>query len=399
MEKPNVQFCKRCVAPSINIVTSSLTYDGICTGCKISQEKHKINWVKRFKLLKKLIKKNNSNYDCIIPVSGGKDSYFQTHIIKNILKLNPLLVTYNSNNYSLTGMENLKNMRKAFGVDHIFFTCSIDTIKKLNRIGMEFHGDMNWHGHAGILTYPIIIAVKFKIPFIVWGEHGFVELGGMHSNDDFIEFSKRERKELGIHNLDWDDFLRASKKYNEKLKKENLLPYIYPSDEDIAKINLRGIYLSNYVKWDPIKNTKLMKKKYGFKESNQKFERTYRKISNLDDIHENGIHDYMKYIKFGYGRCTDHASKDIRSKSISRSKAIKLIKKMDHVVPSDLKRWLRYVGWSEKKFFNVADTFRDPKVWWIKKGYWYKNCIWGKEHKFEKVRLNKKYQKKYFIEK
>lgn len=398
IKKPNIQFCKKCVFPSIGVITSSITPDGECTGCKVSDEKKIIDWDKRFTQLKKLIKKQKNNYDCLIPVSGGKDSYFQTHIIKNVLKLNPLLVTYNSNNYSKEGMDNLLNMREAFGVDHIFFTSSIDTIKKLNRLGMEFHGDMNWHGHAGILTYPIIVAVKFKIPFVIWGEHGWIEVSGMHSNDDFIEFSKRERKELGTHNLDWYDFLRVSNRYGEKLSKENLLPYMYPSDEEIEKINLRGIYLGNYIKWDPIKNTKLMVKKYGFKLSKKKFQRTYRRASNLDDIHENGLHDYMKYIKFGYGRCTDHASKDIRSGDLSRKKGVKLVKKMDHIISNDLKRWLKYVNWSEEKFFKVADTFRDPSVWWIKKGYWYKDAVWGKSQKFEKVRLNKKDRKKYFIE-
>jgi len=186
IKKPNIKYCKKCVSPIINLITSSLTHDNICTGCIVAKEKKEINWKLRFRSLKNLLKKQKNTYDCLIPVSGGKDSYFQTHIIKKILGLNPLLVTYNSNNYSKTGMENLINMKKVFGVDHIFFTPSIDIIKKLNRLGMIYHGDMNWHGHAGIFTYPIIIAVKFKIPFIVWGEHGFLEISGMHSNNDFI---------------------------------------------------------------------------------------------------------------------------------------------------------------------------------------------------------------------
>jgi N-acetyl sugar amidotransferase len=399
IKKPNIKYCKKCVSPIINLITSSLTHDNICTGCIVAKEKKEINWKLRFRSLKNLLKKQKNTYDCLIPVSGGKDSYFQTHIIKKILGLNPLLVTYNSNNYSKTGMENLINMKKVFGVDHIFFTPSIDIIKKLNRLGMIYHGDMNWHGHAGIFTYPIIIAVKFKIPFIVWGEHGFLEISGMHSNNDFIEFNKRERKELGLHNLDWYDFLKVSKKFKEKLEKKNLFPFMYPEDDDIKSLNLRGIYLSNYCEWNPVKNTKLMIKKYGFKIPTKSFERTYRKISNLDDIHENGIHDYMKYIKFGYGRCTDHAIKDIRSGHISRNKAILLIKKMDCKLSSDLKRWTKYVGWSKNKFLKIADNFRDPKVWWIKNGYWYKNCLWSNEAKFEKVKLNKKYWSKYYIEK
>ena len=402
INKPFIKYCKKCVASEINLMSVSIGEDGICTACKISGEKYTINWQKRWKKLKDLAKsykKKENFYDCVIPVSGGKDSYYQTHIIKNKLGLKPLLVTYHSNNYSKTGMENLINMREVFGVDHIFFTPSIKTLKTLNRLGMLFHGDMNWHGHSGILTYPIIIAIKFKIPLIVWGEHGFAELGGMHSHDDFIEFNKRERKELGIHNLEWYDFLKVSKKFGEKLEKRDLYPYIYPSDKEINEINLRGIYLSNFVKWDPNKNTQLMKKKYNFKPSPTKFDRTYRRISNLDDIHENGIHDYLKYIKFGYGRCTDHCNKDIRLKKITKAKAIKLVNVMDKKIPSDLKRWCNYVGWNKEKFLNVADKFRDPKVWWIKNNYWYKDTASKKNVKFEKVRLNKKeYKNKYFIE-
>ena len=141
-----------------------------------------------------------------------------------------------------------------------------------------------------------------------------------------------------------------------------------------------------------------MIKKYGFKVSKKKFQRTYRKASNLDDVHENGIHDYMKYIKFGFGRCSDHATKDIRLNKLTKKKGLNLVKQLDHIVPSDLYRWLKYVGWSKDKFFQIADTFRDPNVWWIKNGYWYKKCAWGKEEKFEKVLLNKKMQKKYFID-
>lgn len=399
-KKPNVSFCKKCVAPSIEVVSSTLNFEGLCTGCIVSAEKKEINWNKRLNLLKKTLIKTNkdNNYDCVIPVSGGKDSYFQTHVIKNVLKMNPLLVTYNSNNYSKIGMENLINMREVFGVDHIFFTPSIKTIKKLNRIGMAFHGDMNWHGHAGILTYPIIIAVKFKIPFVIWGEHGWTELGGMYSHNDFIEFSKRDRKENGMHNLDWDDFIRASRKYGEKLSKEEMFPYIYPSDQEISDLKLRGLYLSNYIEWQPNENTEFVIKKYGFKIPKYKFDRTYRKMSNLDDIHENGIHDYMKYIKFGFGRCTDHSNKDIRSGKITRTKAISLIKKMDHKVPSDLNRWLKYVNWNSEKFFKVADTFRSPKIWWIKNNYWHKQCVWRIEQKFEKVKLSKKNRSEYFQE-
>ena len=121
-------------------------------------------------------------------------------------------------------------------------------------------------------------------------------------------------------------------------------------------------------------------------------------MSNLDDIHENGIHDYMKFIKFGYGRCTDHASKDIRSGKLTRDQAISEVRKRDHIKSNDLDRWLDYVGWTEKQFDCIADTFRDPRVWWIKNGEWWKDNIWGEPSSYGSVNLDKDKWRKYYIE-
>ena len=106
-------------------------------------------------------------------------------MIKNVFNMSPLLVTYNANNWTKTGYENLHNMRDAFGCDHIFFTPSINLLKRMNRIGFKLMGDMNWHGHSGIFTYPFIAAVEKKIPLLIYGEHGFMDIGGMHSYNDY----------------------------------------------------------------------------------------------------------------------------------------------------------------------------------------------------------------------
>jgi len=397
-----INYCKNCVYPSSSAVALAFDEKGLCSGCRTSGQSHKVDWSDRAKQFEKLIKeyrnKDGTGYDCIIPVSGGKDSYFQIHIIKNVYGLNPLLVTYHGNNYTPTGMKNLINMREVFNVDHIFFTPSVNVLKKLNRLGMKIMGDMNWHAHAGIFTYPIKVAIQTKTPLIIWGEHGFMDLGGMHSYNDFVEFTYRFRHEHALRGYEWYDFLKLAPKYGEKLTKNELLPWIYPSDEEIAKIGVRGIYISNYFKWDANKHGPMVIKKYGFKENEEPFERTYRRMSNLDDMHENGIHDYMKFIKFGYGRATDHACKDIRSNKMTRKEAMKIVKKMDHVKSKDLYRWLKYVGWTEKEFDKTADTFRNPRVWWIKNGQWWKNNVWGGSSAYGKVNLSSKYQKKYLGE-
>jgi len=395
----NMKYCSKCVYPMISAVPLAFDNDSKCSGCKSSSQKNEIDWDKRRKKFERLVEdyrcKSENNYDCIIPVSAGKDSYFQIHIIKKVLGLNPLLVTYNSNNYTSTGMKNLINMREAFNVDHIFFTPNIDVLKKLNRLGMQIMGDMNWHGHAGIFTYPIRTAVQLNIPLMIWGEHGFMDLGGMHSYKDFVEFTYRFRHEHALRGYEWSDIHEIANEYNEKLNKNELIPWMYPTDDEIEKVAVRGIYISNYFEWDANKHGQMMIDKYGFLESEEPFERTYRTMSNLDDMHENGIHDYMKFVKFGYGRATDHVCKDIRSGVLSREDGIKIIKKRDPIKPKDLKRWLSYVGWTEEQFDKVADKFRNPRVWWIKDGLWWKDNICGEISSYGKVHLNKVDQEKY----
>lgn len=401
MKKPNVLFCKNCTFPSSSAAPLEFNIDGICSGCLTSLEaKNEVDWKRRERLFEELIsdyKSQHNYYDCIIPVSGGKDSYWQTHIIKQY-GLNPLLVTYNGNNYSKTGIKNLKNMREVFDVDHIFFTPSIGLLKKINRVCQRLMGDMNWHAHAGIFTYPIRVAVEKKIPLMIWGEHGFMDLGGMHSYKDMVEFTYRLRHEHSLRGYEWYDIIEASKNFNDEIYESELIQWKYPSDNQIEEVGVRGIFISNFFKWEPNNHSQLMKEKYGFLESEEPFERTYKTMSNLDDIHENGIHDYMKWVKFGYGRATDHTSKDIRAGSISRKKAILEILSRDHIKSNDLQRWLDYVGWSEKEFDKVADSFRDPSVWWIRNGKWCKKDIDGIERTYGLINLNSKQQKNYFQE-
>jgi len=378
MNLGKVKFCKKCVIPSSSAIPVEFDENGVCTGCKTKTESANLDWDRRGKQFERLLdqykNKDNANYDCIIPVSGGKDSYFQVHIIKNVYKMNPLLVTYNSNNWTDTGYENLHNMREAFGCDHVFFTPSIDLLKRMNRIGFEMMGDMNWHGHCGIYTYPFITAVEKKISLVFYGEHGFMDLGGMHSYNDYVEFTQRLRLEHALRGYDWHDFLGHEGK-NAILEKE-LLGFKFPKDADVKDIGVRGIFISNYVEWSGNNNAKIAKQ-YGFKENEEEFERTYRKISNLDDMHENGIHDYMKYIKFGYGRATDHVTKDIREGIMTRDEGIEIIKKMDKIKPKDLYRWLKYVDMTEEEFDSIADSFRDKHVWEKDaQGNWVKDNIW-----------------------
>lgn len=372
-----MRFCTRCLYPASSAFRLTFDDKGVCSGCRVALEAKRINWEERAQTLKEIAhdyrsKSGGKQYDCIVPVSGGKDSYFQTHYAINVLGLRPLLVTYHGNNYLPEGEYNLERMRHIFDVDHIIFRPSEKLLIKLNRLCFKKMGDMNWHAHCGIMTYPVQIAVKFKIPFILWGEHGTLNLAGMYSLDDLPEMSAHKRLEHDLRGFDWYDMMSAE----EDITEQDLLWAKYPTDEELEEVGVRGIYLGNYINWDANAQVKVMQALYGWRAAEQPFDRTYRMVSNLDDMHENGVHDYLKFVKFGYGRGTDHACKDIRGGYMTREEGVKMVKKYDHVKPRDLRRWLNYVGMTEEEFDRIADTFRDPRVWRKnEKGEWEKDDI------------------------
>jgi len=194
----------------------------------------------------------------------------------------------------------------------------------------------------------------------------------MYSMNDYVEMTAKYRLEHAQRGYDWHDMVGA-----EGLTEKDLLWAKYPTDDQIDEVGIRGIYIFNYVPWEANDHGNLMKELYGWEEAPEPFDRTYRRMSNLDDMHENGIHDYLKYIKFGYGRGSDHACKDIRAGIMTRAEGVAMVRKYDHVKSSDLQRWLAYVGMTEAEFDRIADTFRDPRVWQRNdRGEWVKENIW-----------------------
>ena len=392
-------YCKECVYPA-KAVLLHIEDDGICSACRTHKEFFNLSeesWKQKEKLFEELILKykNENYYDCIIPVSGGKDSYYQTHMICEKYKLKPLLVTYDSNNWLPEGEYNRNQMRKKFDADHIMWGPSEKVLKKLNRLTFEKIGDMNWHDHSGIFTSPVIVATRFKIPLIIWGETAW-DIAGQYSPEDMVRFTKRNRHDNSLRGYEWYDFINDKKNF---LTEKDMAWAKYPIDSEILAAGVTGVYLGNYFKWSGKSNAELSIKKYNWQPSKTPFERTYRNYSNLDNRYANGVSDLLKFIKFGYGRCSDHVSKDIRNKDMKRDDGINLVKKYDHVVSSDLNHFLEYAELKENEFWEIADKFRDPGVWKIKNKQWYKNNIWGEESAYGEVYLKKSEQEKFNLKK
>jgi N-acetyl sugar amidotransferase len=306
-----------------------------------------------------------------VPVSGGKDSHYQVWLLKEKYGMNPLLVTFNHIFNAPSGNYNLRNLVEKSGFDLIRYTAGVDSVRKISKHMLETVGDLTWHYHAGIKTFPFQVAVQYNIPLIVWGEHGFAELTGLVSLEDFVEFTKWTRKEHDMRGLEPNDLIGKGGITNVDIK-----PYIYPTDEEIARTDVRGIYISNFFPWNAKKHTELMIDKWGFSPVTYERERTFIQYGKIED-HANDVHDYLKYLKFGYGRATDDASMEIRHGRMSRKEGIEMVKKYDAHEPSTLGYYCDFLGITKNEFYNIVNPMRDLTIWNKNKGKWIvKDFIW-----------------------
>ena len=298
-------------------------------------------------------------YDCVIPVSGGKDSTFQTWLMKSKYGMNPLLVSYNHTFNTALGVRNLSNLIEKMDCNLVRFTTAPGSAVRIARYMLEKVGDITWHYHAGIMTFPIRAAVQYDIPLVVWGEEGFSELVGMHNQDDMVEFTKKKRQEHSMRGFEPEDLLDDP---DCPLTRYDLAPFFYPDDEELERVGARGIYLSNYMYWNGRAQTEFVIDNLGF-ETAQSRARTFNLYDKLDDIHANGSHDYLKFLKFGYGRATDDAATEIRHGRMTREQGIEMVMRYDPVRPPDLDIFLRAAKMTEEEFLALVEPMRDPAIW------------------------------------
>ena len=326
----------------------------------------RINWEERKLLLKEVLREyrqraqaNGSVYDCIIPVSGGKDSHYQVYLAKEIYGLNPLLVTYNHLFNTELGIRNLRNLVNRFECDLIRFTSRPDAVKKIDRYMLKKIGDITWHYHTGIYTFPFQVAVEKHIPLILWGEHGNSEMTGMVSLEDMPEFTKWYRQEYVMRGMKVDELLNDPE---SGIDEKDVAPFLFPKAELLEEVGVRGIYLGTYINWEHLNIAKLMVEKYNFKMASARRERTFSQFHKIDD-HANDVHDYLKYLKFGYARGTDHASEEIRAGRMSREEGIAMAMEYDHVRPGSLDFYLNYLEVTESDLLAWIAPLVDRSVW------------------------------------
>ena len=360
-----MRYCARCVYPEN--ARPAIIFDdaGVCSGCRYHESRDRANWDEREKALREILteyreraRERREIYDCIIPVSGGKDSHFQVHLLKNVYGMNPLLVAYNHCFNTRLGVRNLRNLVKQFGCDLVRVTSNLHSARKIARYMVRKVGDITWHYHAGIRTVPFQMAVRYKIPLMIWGEHGYAELTGMFRLEDMVEYTKWTRQEHDMRGYEPEDLINEE----SGLTWQDMAPFVYPRDEEIEELGVRGIYLSNYLYWDARAQGQLVHDKYSFDYFRKERDRTFAVYGKTDD-HANDVHDYMKYLKFGYGRTTDDAATEVRHGRMTREEAIALVGRYDHVRPSSLDLYLNFLGMAEQEFEASVDPMRDKAIW------------------------------------
>jgi N-acetyl sugar amidotransferase len=350
-----MQYCNNCIMPQTR--PEQVFVDGVCDACISASIKHKeIDWDARALEFEKILSRyrgDGSDYDCIIPVSGGKDSCYQAITMRDKYGMNPLCVTHTPCDLTDVGLKNLTFLRDQ-GFDLIQVSGNRKSYRELVRIGFFKLGDCCWPEHIGIFTAP----VNYKIPLLIWGENSQFEYGGpaTHRENNFLDRNWLEQFQMLGH--------RISDVVHDGVDLNSIRTLIYPSDEEIQRVGVTGLFLGYFEKWDTKRNTEICCSLGWNRNPLGPVEGAYNDIENLDCKWIGGLHDYMKFIKYGYGRATDQLCIEIRAGRLSREEAIEKLHETDEgkipwrYVPD----FLDYLSINEEEFLGNLDNFTNKTI-------------------------------------
>lgn len=358
--KHYLRYCIRCVMPETK-PDLHIDDEGVCSACRNIEKRVTVDWEQRKKELAAILERYRlpDGYDCLIPVSGGKDSHFQ--VIRMLeMGMKPLCVTATTDRLSPIGRRNIENL-KHIGVDYIEVTPNPLVRRKINRLALLNVGDISWPEHVAIFTIPVRIAVQMQIPLIIWGENSQNEYGGPAGAAENNALTRRWLEEFGgLLGLRVSDLVGL-----EGIGEKDLIQYTYPGDEELKSVGVTGLFLGYYVPWDGYRNA-IIAQAHGFETFPSAIEGSIVNYENVDNI-QTGIHDYFKFLKYGFGRATDLACLHIRRGRLSREDGLKLVKMHDGKFPSSylgvpIQEVLEDVGMDLDEFTRICDRFTNRKL-------------------------------------
>ena len=350
----------------------NINEEGICDACLYNERKEQIDWEKREKELIKLLDKhrrNDGEYDCITPGSGGKDSVYASYILKYKYGMHPLTVTWPPILYTDVGYKNFRNWIHEGGFDNISFNYNSKIHALLTKLAIENLLHPFQPFILGQKNLAPKIALKYDIPLIFYGENE-AEYGNPIA--DNVE-SLRKKSFFAMENL-YDTYLGGVrvKELMEKYKitLNDILTYLPPDIKEIKKSKIEVHYLGYYLKWSPQEAYYYAVENTNFQANPFRTEGTYSKYNSLDDKID-GFHYYTTYIKFGLGRASYDASQEIRNKHITREEGVFLVNKFDGEFPEKyFNEIMEYIDIEPERFLKLCDRFRSPHLWNKKNGEW-----------------------------
>jgi len=360
-----MKYCQRCVLPDTR-PGINIGEDGICSGCLAHEQKGKIDWVKRekdFAELVEQVKFQSKSYDCIIPVSGGKDSTWQVVKCKDYgMKI--LAVTWRTPGRTLIGQHNLDNLIK-LGVDHIDYSIDPRIESQFTYKTLVKTGSTAVPMHMALYAIPLRIAVNFNIPLVVWGENSFMEYGG--TEEERKELDKLDHKWLERHGIlqgtNTDDWVDAD------LTVKDLLPYYLPDEHDFKKSAIRSIFLGSYFEWDPEESLRVALQN-GFQVRTEGPKVGYYNYADID-CDFISVHHWFKWLKFGFTRLFDNLSLEIRNGRMTRPRALEIITEMGDQKPEeDIKKLCSFLNISLGHYNDIEEKFRNHEIWSFQNGKW-----------------------------
>ena len=355
-----LRYCKKCIMPATR-PEQVFDRDGICDACHSVERKKTINWAEReaeFRtLLDKYRSKDGSWYDCVIPVSGGKDSVHQAIVMRDVYKMNPLCVNHIPCEKTCVGEDNITFLRDQ-GFDVIQVGANRKAYREMVRIGFHKLGDSCWPEHIGIFTAPVRVAVQYKVPLIIWGENSQFEYGG--------PASKRENNFLDRNWLEQFQMLgyRISDVVNDGININDIKTLHYPTDAEINEIGVTGLFLGYFTKWSTQQNIADALALGWHPNPEGPVENAWNAYENLDCKWIGGLHDYMKFLKYGFSRATDQLCIEIRNGYMTRNQAIdELLKSTEGEVPwRYAPDFMKYLDITEAEFVATLDRFTNKRL-------------------------------------
>jgi N-acetyl sugar amidotransferase len=360
-----IKFCATCLMPNSR---PRIAFDenGTCNACHTAAAKAEIDWDVRREEFLELIEKHRGkgDYDCIVPWSGGKDSSSIAHKLKYEFGLNPLLVTFSPLMPTEVGVHNREALVAA-GFDQLLSRPNQKVSQHLARRFFIERGNPKIHWDAGVNSAPIQAAVRYNIPLVFYAEHGESEYGGKLLSPEHAKMrdvAEVLEHQIGDHPSNWVD---------DEISERDLAPYIYPEVEDVARVGVKAMYFGYFFPWDVVDNFNYIRKHIDFRSwPGGHIDGTFTDYDSLDDKIDN-LYYYMQMIKFGFGRASRDASRQIYRGRMTRDEAVEVARKFDEEFPKQyFNEHLGYLGLTEKEFHELVDKHRNPEIWKFEGNRW-----------------------------